>query len=71
MKYKIPKGTKVQRTAGAGWEDFVTTKDAYFDQKDVYDIKDGFYIFLVPDKWFQVKLEPDKIKVVQFGFEEL
>ena len=35
MKYKLPKGTRIIRrgNVSAKWENFVTTRDAYYDRE--------------------------------------
>ena len=62
MKYKIPAGTQVNRGKalaksertrsdifGREWENCVTTKDAYYTDRDVKYTNTSFIMFDVPD----------------------
>ena len=81
MKYKIPAGTKVNRGKSLGkdqkdqheyfhpigysWHTYITTKNAYYTDRDVIRNNENYIIFVVPDtRWNLVEC---RIKEVERG----
>ena len=46
MRYKLPKGTEIERRRKTMWESFTTTRDAYFD-KGSLALSHNFHAYLV------------------------
>ena len=50
MKYKLPKGTSIGRRGHytAEWENFITTKDAYYDSEEIKPYSEFMRIIQIP-----------------------
>ena len=63
--YWLVKGTKIARWDGAGWYDYVTTKDAYYTEQDVIkndDVTTNSTRLRVPDQiWTAISVLDTKL----------
>ncbi len=73
MKYKLPKGTPINRqnrnpmyNSVVGWEEgFVTTKDAYYTDADMERGNEHWTMFFIPETngFYRIEVRTDDLQI--------